>query len=77
MIETSSKNSTYEQTTYRKDGITFVPHYRNNSVFVGPGYPVHNQKRYTAEELLDAGAVKQSRFLWARGTSGAVNKTNP
>ena len=76
MIETS-KASTYEQTTYRKDGITFVPHFRNNNVFIGPGYPRHNQNRYTEAQLLEAGAVKQPRFLWSRGTAGVVNNANP
>jgi hypothetical protein len=76
MIETS-KASTYEQTTYRKDGVIFVPHFRNNSVFVGPGYPRHNKNTYTEAELVTAGAVKQPRFLWSRGTAGAVNNANP
>jgi hypothetical protein len=76
MIETS-KASTYEQTTYRKDGVIFVPHFRNNSVFVGPGYPRHNKNTYTEAELVGAGAVKQPRFLWSRGTAGAVNNANP
>jgi len=76
MSETS-RATTYEQATYRKDGVTFVPHFRNNSVFVGPGYPRYNQKRYTEAELVEAGAAKQPRFLWSRGTAGVVNNANP
>jgi hypothetical protein len=76
MSETS-KATTYEQTTYRKDGVSFVPHYRNNSVFVGPGYPRDNRNTYTEAELVEAGAVKQPRFLWSRGTAGTVNNANP
>jgi len=71
------KAATYEVTTYRKDGITFVPHFRNNSVFVGPGYPKHNKKRYTEAELIDAGAVKVPHFLWSRGSVGEVSDKNP
>jgi hypothetical protein len=76
MSETS-KATTYEQTAYQKNGVIFVPHYRNNSVFVGPGYPRHNKNTYTEAALVEAGAVKQPRFLWSRGTAGAVNNANP
>lgn len=77
MSEISSKAATYELPTYCKAGVTFVPHYRNSNVFVGPGYPRHNRHRYTEAQLLEAGAVKQPRFLWPRGTTGVVNDANP
>lgn len=76
MSETS-KAATYESITYRKDGVTFVPHYRNSAVFVGPGYPRHNPKRYSEAELLEAGAVKLQASLWQRGTTGVVTDANP
>jgi hypothetical protein len=54
-----------------------VPHYRNNAIFVGPGYPRHNVTRYSAEELMLMGAVPRVEFLWSRGTSGRVDARNP
>jgi hypothetical protein len=71
------KASVYEMTTYVKDGVTYVPHYRNNSIFVGPGYPRRTQMRYTEIELQNAGATRTSSFLWSRGSVGEVSDKNP
>lgn len=64
------------QVAYKLGGITYVPHYRNNSIFVGPGYPIHTSKRFSASELVEAGATSIPEFLWARGAHGIVNETN-
>jgi hypothetical protein len=69
--------SQYEQTAYELRGIVYVPHYRNNAIFVGPGYPRHNVTRYSAEELMLMGAVPRVEFLWSRGTGGRVDARNP
>lgn len=64
--------STYELTrVYILNGITYVPHYQNRNLFVGPGYPVGQGKpkpthTYTAAELLDAGATSSEMPLWPR-----------
>lgn len=57
---------------YVYQGVTYVPHYRNLSVYVGPGYPIHTQKRWSAEELVEAGATPKQTALWVRGTYGTV-----
>jgi len=69
--------SQYEQAAYELRGIVYVPHYRNNAIFVGPGYPRHNVTRYSAEELMLMGAVPRVEFLWSRGTGGRVDARNP
>jgi hypothetical protein len=58
-------------------GIPYVPHYRNESVYVGPGYGRSNFDRYTAQELLVKGAQYQPEMLWPRGVDGIVNERNP
>lgn len=69
--------NTYEQTVYDLRGITYVPHYRNNTVFVGPGYPIHCSERYSAVELELYGAKPRVAMLWSRGTSGRVSDREP
>ena len=71
------KASTYSMTVYKKNGITYLPHYRNWSIFVGPGYPHACNKRYTAEELVAAGATKDVGMLWSRAQHGEVTDTRP
>jgi hypothetical protein len=66
-----------ESVVYIKGGITYVPHHRNNKIFVGPGYPKFNLARYSENQLLAAGAEKSSLFLWPRGTTGVVNEVKP
>lgn len=63
-------------TVFQKDGITYVPHYRNASVFVGPGYP-DKPTRYSEEELIAAGAVRTEQFLWCRAQHGIITSGRP
>jgi hypothetical protein len=63
--------------TYILNGIRYVPHYRNVAVFVGPGYPKQAPNRYTAQDLLSAGAEKSVFMLWSRGAHGKVDDANP
>lgn len=51
---------------FRLNGITYLPHYLDASLFVGPGYGKQNRKLYSANELRDMGAVAVSEFLWPR-----------
>lgn len=60
----------FERHAYQLNGVTYLPHYTKN-VFVGPGYPLHNEREYTAGELEQAGAVKVKTFLFARGPKAA------
>lgn len=76
-VNEAFKAQVYEMTTYVKDGIKYVPHYRNSNIFVGPGYPRRTQRRYTEIELQEAGAVKTPSFLWSRGFVGEVSDKNP
>lgn len=56
-----------EQTVYILNGITFLPHY-NLSCYVAPGFTnTTPTKVWSANQLLDEGAVKSSAFLWPRG----------
>lgn len=66
-----------EYPVYIKDGVTYVPHYSNSSVYVGPGYPRFTNARYSENDLLNAGAVKETRFLWTRGHYGTVTDARP
>lgn len=64
-------------TTYVLDGVPYIPHYRNDSVYVGPGYGKHNFNRYTYTELMVKGAKPKEEALWIRGTKGIVNAKHP
>ena len=56
-----------EQTVYVLNGITLLPHY-TLPCYVTPGFTKDTpMKLWTVNELLDAGAVKSSAFLWPRG----------
>jgi len=66
-----------EMTVYKKDGVTYVPHYRNSSVFIGPGYPRFNRTRYAEHELIDAGAKRHTMMLWTRSHYGVVTDEKP
>jgi hypothetical protein len=61
------------QTTLRHGSIVYVPHFRNSSVFVGPGYPRFTKQRYSEEELIRLGATREKAPLWPRGTYGIVD----
>jgi hypothetical protein len=65
------------QIAYKLNTVTYVPHYRNGSVYVGPGYPKATKQRYSAEELLGAGDKPVQALLWLRGTYGIVSDVNP
>ena len=62
---------------YQVNGVTYLPHYRNDAFFVGPGYPRHTSAVYTANDMLLAGGKKVSIMLWTRGTTGVVNNLKP
>lgn len=66
-----------EYPVYVLNGIPYVPHYRNDSVYVGPGYGKHNFDTYSYKELLLMGAKEKTEALWMRGTNGIVNRKNP
>jgi hypothetical protein len=77
IMKQNEKAETHEQIVYDLKGITYVPHYRNSSIFVGPGYPRHTNTRYSEAELLLRGAKPRTEFLWSRGTTGEVSDRNP
>ena len=77
-------------TVYELRGITYVPHY-SKPVYVGPGYGVvrdrkyteaqmyHATKEFSIDELLLAGAVPEQKVLWLgeeNSTSFRVCETN-
>jgi len=72
MTEEKIKAPLVESVVYTKNGITYFPHYQNNKIFVGPGYPKCNTTHYSENQLLSAGAEKNTMFLWPRGTTGLV-----
>lgn len=76
MIDYATKDL-IETTVYKKHGVTYVPHYRNSSVFVGPGYPRFTRARYAEHELIDAGAKRETMMLWTRSHFGVVTDAQP
>ena len=76
MIDYATKDL-IETTVYTKDGVTYVPHYRNSSVYVGPGYPRFTREQYAAHELIDAGAKSGAMLLWPRSHYGEVTDEKP
>ena len=64
------------QLTYKLGEITYVPHFRNSDVYVGPGYPRFTKQRYSEFELVAKGAVQESMPLWTRGKYGMVDDAN-
>lgn len=65
-----------ENYAYQVNGVTYLPHYRNESLFVGPGYPRLSNHVYTAEDLNKVGANRITLMLWPRGKVGVVNHIN-
>ena len=59
-----------EYVTYKLGEVTYLPHYKNYSWFVRPGYPQYNTDLYQKDELLAAGAVPVVKFLWTRSSFG-------
>ena len=72
----SDTAETQLQIVYRLNHITYLPHYRNSSVFVGPGYPLRTQAQYSVTDLVAAGAEKDTLALWHRSSTGIVNAQN-
>ena len=58
-------------TVYVLDGVTYVPHYSNESFYVGPAY-YRTMQAYSPEYLIQQGAVKQNLHLWRRGTNTQI-----
>lgn len=71
------KEKRNEHTAYVLKGITYVPHYRNENVFVGPGYGKHNFDRYNSSELMLMGAKPTIEYLWSRSRDGIVDRKHP
>lgn len=69
MVENESERAIY--TVYTLGGVTYVPHFQNDSVFVGPGYD-ESGIAYSAQYLIAAGAQPQEASLWRRGTSSRI-----
>lgn len=67
----------FEAIVYDLNGITYVPHFRNKNLYVGPGYPRQNLMRYTDVEMQLRGAKPRTEMLWHRGDSGRVDDKNP
>jgi hypothetical protein len=63
-----------ENYAYQLNGVTYLPHYRNENLFVGPGYPTHNKFVYTVDDLLWVGANRINLMLWSRGKIGIVDQ---
>jgi hypothetical protein len=72
-MEKKEIEQTLLQTVYTANGVTYVPHYRNTSVFVGPGYPRRTQAQYSANDLVQGGAQRELALLWRRSSSGVVD----
>ena len=65
------------QVAYKLKDVTYVPHYRNCHLYVGPGYPRLNRTTYSAAEVVLAGAASVHEMLWTRSNHGIVNESNP
>jgi hypothetical protein len=65
------KMDTEEYSVYTYNGVTYVPHYTNKLVYVGPAYD-KTKIAYSGQFLERHGAKKESMFLWKRGTTGNV-----
>jgi hypothetical protein len=66
-----------DYTVYVKDGIPYLPHYSNSSVYVGPGYK-KGGVAYSKAFMKASGAVEVTASLWQRASFGAVsNVLNP
>ena len=67
----------FEYVVYDLNGITYIPHYRNKDVYIGPGYPVHNMTRYSDGELMLMGAKPRIEMLWKRADNGRIADSQP
>ena len=71
----STPRETYK--VFFMGNIMYVPHYRNSSVYVGPGYPRLNTNRFSERDLIELGAMSSKAHLWTRSEHGIVNDRNP
>jgi hypothetical protein len=60
-----------EQTVFTYKGVTYVPHYTKPGVFVGPGYPRHDDREHTLEFMKAIGAQAEAMMLSPRMTVNA------
>lgn len=65
------KVETFLYPVWELRGITYVPHYLNTEVFVGPGYK-EGKVAYSAKHLKEHGAQPSTRMLWKRMSLGRV-----
>jgi hypothetical protein len=56
---------------YKLNDVTYLPHYLNESVYVGPAYN-KTGRAYSAEFLIRHGAKREAMNLWKRGTTGRI-----
>lgn len=73
-----TKNDTLKEEKYMYpvwvlNGIEYVPHYLNTSVFVGPGYR-DGAVAYSPEYLKAKGGIEVLKPLWRRANLGKVVK---
>jgi hypothetical protein len=59
---------------YQANGVLYLPHYRNDSVFIGPSYPRMDRRTWSAAELIKAGATRVAIMLWPRSKFGEVSE---
>ena len=60
-----------EYDVYTLHGVKYVPHYKNSSVYVGPGYR-DGDVAYSKAFMKQGGAKESKDLLWVRATLGAV-----
>lgn len=65
-IMSDSKAVTYPYTALVLDGITYVPHYTEPELFVGPGFGRQHNNTRTAVQLRLRGARPVTEHLWKR-----------
>jgi len=54
------------QRVYRVGRVVYVPHYRKQNIYVGPGFPAHDPRMYYGGELVSMGAIEDHMDLWER-----------
>lgn len=59
---------------YQVNKVLYLPHYRNDSVFVGPGYPRVDKRTWSVAQLVEAGATRIAIMLWPRSKFGEVTE---
>jgi len=62
---------------YVLDGVKYLPHYRNSSVYVGPGYK-DGDVAYSKAYMKQSGAKEEQALFCVRSTLGVIkNVLNP